>query len=127
MGWCFRSQANGYTDEVLDAMGDSKAVVPSIWSYEVANALLTAERKGTQTRAESIHFLNLLNDLPISVVPENLKEWKDLLLWMGKTYGLSGYDTAYLYLAMDQGLPLASRDRKMMAAAKSAGVAIYQP
>lgn len=60
------------------------------------------------------------------VAPDE-KHWTDLLLWIGATHKLSAYDTAYLHLAMDRGWPLATRDKKLMTAAKSAGVGLYEP
>ena len=88
--------------------------------------MLSYERRGKQSRAESVKFLEALDQLPITVIPDAPKGWRDRLLWMGKSHDLSGYDTAYLYLAMDRGLDLATRDKKLIAAAKSAGVLIYQ-
>ncbi len=125
VAWCFSSQANEYSRKVLLTLQETSAIVPAIWNYEIANAMLNAERRGKQSRAESVKFLEALEQLPITVVPDAGRGWRNLLLWMGKTHGLSGYDTAYLYLAMDRGLDLATRDAKLLAAAKSAGVSIY--
>ena len=38
---------------------------------------------------------------------------------------LSGYDAAYLELALRTGLPLATRDAALVRAAKAAGVALF--
>jgi predicted nucleic acid-binding protein len=42
-------------------------------------------------------------------------------------YGLTGYDAAYLELALRKGLPLASLDKDLNKAALRAGVALVQP
>lgn len=126
-GWVIGSQADNYTMAVLDRLQVSKALVPSIWLYEVANMLLSAEIKKSITREESSAFYKMLKGLSFEIVHKNEEEWSELLLWMSKTHRLTAYDTAYLYLAMDRGYPLATRDFKLESAAKMAGVEIFQP
>jgi predicted nucleic acid-binding protein len=43
---------------------------------------------------------------------------------LGRAQNLSAYDAAYLELAMRRGLPLATLDDKLMAAAVAVGVGI---
>ena len=38
MAWCFDDEATPYTDGVRDCLAGMRAVVPSIWPLEVANA-----------------------------------------------------------------------------------------
>ena len=42
-------------------------------------------------------------------------------------HGLSGYDAAYLKLAIRQGLPLATLDEDLKKAAQNAAVELFQP
>jgi predicted nucleic acid-binding protein len=49
-------------------------------------------------------------------------EHADRALSIGREYGLSAYDAAYVDLAMRMGLPLATRDRALRAACKRADV-----
>jgi predicted nucleic acid-binding protein len=42
-------------------------------------------------------------------------------------HGLSGYDAAYLELAIRKGLPLATLDEDLQKAAQAAGVDLFQP
>jgi predicted nucleic acid-binding protein len=44
------------------------------------------------------------------------------LLGLARTHQLTAYDAAYLVLAIQTGLPLASRDRKLRAAAQRSNV-----
>jgi predicted nucleic acid-binding protein len=125
--WCIQSQSTPYSNAVLASLGENRAHVPEIWRYEIANILLVAERRRSITRSTAMEFLKFLNNFSIDVVVPDGKEWVDLLLWMGATHKLSAYDTAYLHLAMDRGWPLAAKDKKLLAAAKSAGVARYEP
>lgn len=118
MTWCFQDQVDPYAEAVLDSLTEAGAVVPAIWPSEVINVLLVAERNGRLHEADSVRFVSLLGQLPIMVDrswPERLM--KDLLA-IGRTHNLSGYDTAYLELAMRQGLPIATIDQRLLEAAR---------
>lgn len=118
MTWCFRDETNAYADAVLDSLANTVAVVPAIWPLEVVNVLLVAERRQRLYEADSVRFITLLRQLPIVVDrswPERLmKDW----LAIGRAHDLSSYDTAYLELAMRQGLPIATLDSRLLAAAR---------
>ena len=124
MTWCFEDEANPYADAVLDSLTEAVAVVPAIWPLEVINVLLVAERKKRLHEADSVRFISLLTQLPIMVDrswPERLM--KDFLA-IGRAHNLSSYDTAYLELAMRQGLPIATMDQKLLEAARQIDIPI---
>lgn len=124
MSWCFRDQANLYADSVLERLAEAVAYVPSVWSLEVVNVLLAAERKKCISEAGSIRFISLLSQLPIHVEYEiSGKAMKDLL-GLARAHNLSSYDASYLDLAMRKGLPLATLDEKLRKAAASTKVLI---
>lgn len=119
MSWCFQDQANDYSDSILGRLVDATAYVPSIWPLEVASVLLAAERRGYITEADSVRFINLLSQLPIAVQQEGPgKGMKDLLA-LARAHDLSSYDASYLDLAMKEGLPLSTLDKKLRRAAKA--------
>jgi predicted nucleic acid-binding protein len=123
----FEDEASAYADAVEDSLAHSAAVVPTLWHQEVANVLLVAERRKRTTEAKSGHFLQLFASLRISVdevIPAQLwPEW----LRLGRAYGLSAYDAVYLEMALRRGLPLATLDDPLKAAAAATGVQIFQP
>jgi predicted nucleic acid-binding protein len=45
ISWCLVDENNDYANAILALMPDSEAFVPLIWSLEVANTLLVAERR----------------------------------------------------------------------------------
>jgi predicted nucleic acid-binding protein len=49
------------------------------------------------------------------------------VLSLARAYRLSAYDAAYLELALRRGLPLATLDDKLRAAASAAGVPAFAP
>ncbi len=126
MTWCFQDQADPYADSVLDRLTEATAYVPSVWPLEVANVLLTAERKKYIGQADSIRFVSLLQQLPIVVDYESPQKVMHDLIGLGRAYGLSSYDASYLNLAMKKGLPLATLDKNLREAAKSVGVQLLK-
>ncbi len=97
-------------------------LVSTIWPLEVVKVLLAAERRQRLREVDSVRFLALLSQLPIHVE----QAWPDRsmteLLALGRSAGLSSHDASYLDLAMRQGLPLATLDRKLIEAAKKMDV-----
>ena len=127
MVWAFEDETDAYAEAVADGLVRVPAVVPALWPLEVANALLVAERRQRTTEAKVAQFLALLQSLPISVDGETaLRAWPDTL-HLARAHKLSVYDAAYLELAVRRGLPLASLDGDLRAAAAAVGVPEYQP
>jgi len=67
MSWCFEDETNPYADVTLDHLSKATAIVPAIWTLEVVNVLLMAERRKRLKPADSVRFLSLLSQLPIVV------------------------------------------------------------
>jgi len=67
LAWFFEDESNPYADAVAARLPECRAVVPSIWPLEIANALLVGERRGRATQAESTRWLGMLAALPIDV------------------------------------------------------------
>lgn len=124
--WAFEDETTPYTEAVLDALTEGKAVVPSIWPLEVGNALVVAERRGRMKEAETVRFLALLRQLPIVVEEEPLERMLGEVVRLAREQALSTYDAAYLDLAMRLGVPLASQDERLREAASSCGVKVLQ-
>ena len=125
MSWCFRDESNKYADIVLDNLQNSSAVVPFVWPLEVANVLLVAERRKRLTEADSMRFLTLLNQLPITVEEGHSENMMLRILSLAREHRLSSYDASYLDLAMRKGLPIATLDKGLRAAAQKTKVRIF--
>jgi len=54
------------------------------------------------------------------------RAWSDTIN-LARQHGLTEYDATYLELALREGLPLATLDSKLEAAATAAGVPRYRP
>ncbi len=127
LAWCFPDEKARAPHAVLDSLAAARAVVPALWYLEVGNALLVGERKKRCSQADTAKWIGLLGSLPIVVDAQTaLRAWSELVN-LARTYDLSAYDAAYLELALQRGLPLASLDTKLNAAATAAGVPMYTP
>ncbi len=123
--WVFADEGDDYAAAILDKMPDLQAHVPALWALEVANALLVGERRGRTTPAMSAHFLALLGTFPITVDDETVaRAWFETM-HLARAHKLSAYDASYLELAMRLGLPLATLDGKLNAAATAVGVSPF--
>jgi predicted nucleic acid-binding protein len=128
VAWVRPTQANEYTDSALkifDAGGTGHA--PSLWSVEVANALLVLLRRGKLTEGERLTALQRLSKLPVNLDHNGASEAFTRISDLARKYGLSAYDTMYLDLALRLGLPLACKDGPLRNAAAHAGVALWRP
>lgn len=124
LAWCFDDEASEETDRLAERLRDHGAFVPNLWHLELSNVLLQAERRGRITAADIAVRLRLLGQLPIETDTEtHLRATRDTLA-LARPERLTAYDAAYLELAMRRGLPLASRDQDLRAAAKRLGVGV---
>jgi predicted nucleic acid-binding protein len=125
MRWFFgdgNPQDLAYAGRVLDAMQETKAVVPMTWGLEVANVIAKAEAKALVTEARSKTFLEMLEEVEIEVDAATFARALSDTLHLARRYKLSAYDASYLELALRAGLPLATLDEALQKAAKKAGV-----
>ena len=125
MVWGFEDEDDDYAAAILDKMPDLQAHVPSLWPLEVANALIVGERRGRTTPADTSRFLAILGTFPIAVDDETAaRAWADTM-HLARAHNLSAYDASYLELAIRHGLPLATLDGKLKAAATAVGIPLY--
>ena len=125
MRWYFgdgRPQELAYASRVLEAMKSDEAVVPGIWSLEVANVLARAEAKELGTEARSEAFVGMLQRMDIAIDGATSTQALGSTLQLARRFKLSAYDASYLDLALREGLPLATLDEDLIKAAKRAGV-----
>jgi predicted nucleic acid-binding protein len=121
--WCFENQATKYTEAIFEMLaGGDEAVVPFIWPLEIANVLVTAERRKDLKAAQVTNFTEELTAWPIQVDTVGLDRAFQQILSAARFYRLSAYDAAYLELAIREGLPLATLDNDLRRAASAAGV-----
>ena len=124
--WCFRDEATPLGDYVMAMVQRAQAVAPALLSFEVANSLMTAERRGRITVAEQNLFQEKLRDLSIEIEQRPILWLVQQVLPLARRYAISAYDAAYLDLAIRDGIPLATLDSGLREAALAAGVTLVE-
>jgi predicted nucleic acid-binding protein len=126
LAWCFPDEASDYADGALLALEDRTAMVPAIWSLEIANALLVGERRKRIRQPEVRRFVELLKSLSIVEGGQPFADTVSNILPLALEHDLSAYDAAYLDVAVRHGVPLATLDAALQKAARAAGVKILK-
>lgn len=121
LAWLLAEPAAGI-DAVLDQVVDHGAVVPSIWRYEVVNALMTSLKRQRIDDAFRGKALDRLADLPIAIDGESTDRAWTTTLMFAASHHLTIYDAAFLELAQRLELPLATLDKRLAQAAHQAGI-----
>jgi predicted nucleic acid-binding protein len=122
ISWCLVDENNDYANAILAMMPDCEAFVPGIWSLEIANVLLVAERRNRMTQEQSSQAIALLQSLLIQVDTATDANAFKSTLTLGRQEDLAAYDAAYLELALRLGLSLATLDTRLAEAATRCGV-----
>jgi predicted nucleic acid-binding protein len=125
LAWIVDNPVPSYAIKISDAMASGqKAVVPGLWALEMANGLLMAERRGKLVAAEVERGLRQLEvvvaggiEIDTAAVPTIREAFVPAY-----AHQLTAYDAVYLELARREGLPLATLDRSLSAAAAKAGI-----
>jgi predicted nucleic acid-binding protein len=127
LAWCFEDKASRLSESVLDLLSAGvEAFVPAIWPLEVANAFLAAERRKRITTAQVTGLLQRISKLPIRTEPMPPDRVFEQVLSLARQMDLTAYDAAYLALALNEAVPLATLDARLRRAARSAGVALIE-
>jgi predicted nucleic acid-binding protein len=124
LAWCFSDEISTYADAVLGALEGEPVLVPAIFSLEVANALIVAQRSKRINLSTSQRFISLLEGLTIQedLLPTTLNISN--VLPLAQEYNLSAYDASYLAVAARHNASLATLDKGLRKAAQKAGVTI---
>jgi predicted nucleic acid-binding protein len=115
------------TDAVTRLLEDvvvQGALAPPLFRLEIANALITSERRGKISHATRVAMLADLQALPIAIDPEPIEMCWRRALDLAEAFDLTVYDATYLELAQRSGLPLATLDAALIRAAPACGVDI---
>ena len=121
--WVLPDEENSVADAILHRVAAEGAVAPSLIWHELRNIFLMAARRGRLPKDEIVPSLLRLRRLPIETVDVSASG-DATLIGLASTYGLTAYDAAYLALAEERDLPLATADRKLRLACQRHEVAL---
>lgn len=117
--WVLPDENAALADLALDRLGEETAKVPGVFWHELRNLLLSAERRGRIHRRHAEISMARLRRLPIHRADE--ADDREVLA-LARAHRLTAYDASYLALAIREGCPLASLDRRLNEAATAEGV-----
>lgn len=123
--WCLADETNDAAMALLGRLVSTPALVPALWTIEMANVLTVAERKKRITPADAERAVQLVLSLPIEIEPAHALHLERVRR-VAREYDLSAYDGSYLELAQRRGLPLATFDGTLRAAAERSGVRVFE-
>lgn len=122
--WVMPDESSVIATEIGRRVLEGGACVPDLFAHEVRNLLVM----GVQRRRlpEDLFWAQLarIEQMPIRVVPSGPSK---RIAQLAFRHRLTAYDAAYLDLALDQTLPLASLDKDLRRAALAEGVAVLPP
>jgi predicted nucleic acid-binding protein len=120
--WLLDEKSDPRVEAAFDTVARVETLAPSLFYYEIRNALLVSERRNRITEAMSAAFLRDLGLLPIRLEPTGDDA---SLMTLARKWKLTVYDAAYLELAKREKLPLATLDRALEKAALAEGVVLF--
>jgi predicted nucleic acid-binding protein len=104
-----------------------RAIVPAFWQLEVTNVLAAVQRRGVLSPAEVEESLRYFEGFLVAQA-EIISAFPGMreVLRLARELRLTSYDALYVDLAQREGLPLATLDKGLRAAAAKAGVALLK-
>jgi len=112
-------EKNETANQILEEAKAYRMLVPSIFWHEIRSIFISSEKRGRTTKAEVLQLMAELRALGICEQENNNDA---LILSLAFQHNLSAYDVAYLALAVQTNAILATNDRQLTRAAKTANV-----
>ena len=128
LAWVLDNPVPVYALEVRQGMlAGKRGLVPALWHLEIASGLAMVEQRGDLSGADVEDALGQI----LATAASKLDTETDLVfardaLANSRSFRLTAYDAVYLDLARREGLPLATLDKRLRAAAAKAGVALLK-
>lgn len=121
--WLLPEEFSDAAEEVMATI-NAPCPVPSLFFFEIRNILAMSERRGRIAAGGALVNMERVRRLPLDDAGIGADSY---VLLLSANHCLSAYDAAYLALALNRSLPLATLDRKLAAAARKEGVAVRGP
>ena len=125
MPWCCEDEATPSSEQTLVwAIAGANLHVPSLWPWEIMNAVAVAIRRGRIPAQRASQFFEQVSAFNIWMSPAPAVHDFARLSLLASRLRLTAYDAAYLDLAQQLGLPLATLDEELKRAAVLEGVEV---
>jgi len=117
--WVFADEATPFTKDLLDTLGEQVMWAPTLWVFECANVLQSAQPRRRIDAHRRAEIASELSTLPVrldSEIPNFVN-----LDRLAAAHGLGACDAAYAEFALRRSLPLVSLDARLIAATRGLG------
>jgi len=123
LGAFFEDEQDDYSVAVWRSVADAQVFVPALWHLEMGHILSRALRAGRISIRELDDSWARLDEVGLLSLPvaADARHWTR----RAAEWGLTAYDACYLDTALQQRLPLATKDRQLSEAARRLGVPLY--
>jgi predicted nucleic acid-binding protein len=118
LAWIYSDETTPAVARAFDLLSEGGAWVPGLWRLEVANILEMGVRRSRHDNDFRDSTLADLALLPIQLDPETDRQAWGATTRLAHRHKLTLCDAAYLEVASRRGLPLASLDQDLRAAAR---------
>jgi len=127
LSWCFPDENSQLGQRVAERFkqGES-AIAPAFWPHEVLNALLVGEKRKRISSGLLRSFLADVAVLPVQLAQFPAEMVFDRVQSLSRVHSLTAYDAAYLHLAIESGLPIATLDEALRSASRKSGVELVR-
>ena len=113
-----------HAEALLMLIGEGNAIATSIFWDEIRNVLLQNERRGRLSVGETEE---LLRDLRVSAPMISNQAGDDAVIALARKYDLSAYDAIYGVTAQKHHAPLATLDKRLIAAGEAGAFTLWAP
>lgn len=117
--WFLRDEDHPAADGLLRKVYNQGAYVPDLFWHEMRNVLLICYRRQRLSFEDVFNSMEQLSTFPITT---SAIEDSGRIVTLAETHRLTAYDSAYLALALETRMPLATLDKQLATAASKAGV-----
>jgi predicted nucleic acid-binding protein len=125
LAWALPDEMSKRAERFLAGVSPKNLLwVPALWWYEVSNALTMAQRRQRLTESDAMRLIELYSSLPLQTDAHLGSDAVWRFHALAKEHSLSAYDAAYLELAQRKGIGLATFDKRLINAARQAGVQV---
>lgn len=125
LSWCFEDESGPVGLRALNHVRDHGAIVPAIWPLEVLNSVIAGVRRERIDGEGIDRFQQILSQLPIEIELLSIEHCFNRILSISTGFGLTAYDASYLELAQRKNLALATRDKRLISAARAFGISVW--
>lgn len=127
LSWLIDHSTAPYATRIRQLLSSgSYAVVPALWQWEIANGFVIAERRGILAPVDTAHILQTFEAMLSSIEIRQDLIPIHRIIKTAVGYQLTVYDAAYLELAKEERLPIATLDHALAKAAAKAAVPLIQ-